>query len=180
MTAPAIIKVAKIIRGKFKNDADLRLAFHNLLRQSIDEVVDTPRTGRKTLAEIEKTEKTYIGTKVEILTRSLLGLTKGDKLDLKVGAQEVDVKFTVGKTWMIPMEAFGEICLLLNADEKNGTFGVGLLKMTPGNLTKCENRDKKLSVSARGRKNILWLARAGLMPAADFAAINARNTKNRR
>ncbi len=165
-------KVATTIRRKLATENCLTFNFHKLVRESIDEVVDTKRTGRKTLSEIEKTEKTYIGTKVEILTRNLLQVPKGKKLDLLVAKTEVDVKFTIGKTWMIPMEAFGEICLLINADEKNSTFGVGLLKMTPGNLTKGENRDKKLSVSARGRKNILWLAKAGLMPAGEYAAVN--------
>lgn len=161
---PKLLSVSRSIRSKFNSDENLALAFHNLVRQSLDEVVDTARTGRKSVAELEKTEKTYIGTKVEILTRALLKLSKGEKLDLLVGNTEVDVKFTVGNTWMIPMEAFGEICLLIYASEKKSEFGVGLLKMTPGNLTKAENRDKKLSVSSRGKKNILWLARAGLIP----------------
>ena len=39
------------------------------LREALDEVIDTPRTGRFTLSQLEKTEKTYIGTKVEILVR---------------------------------------------------------------------------------------------------------------
>ena len=35
-----------------------------LLRKSIDEVIDSARTDRVTLDETEKTEKTYLGTKV--------------------------------------------------------------------------------------------------------------------
>jgi hypothetical protein len=155
--------VCKIISNKFVGGDVLSVAFGSLVRRSIDEVIDTDRTGRKTLAEIEKTEKTYIGTKVEILTRALLGLKKGNKLDLKIGDHEVDVKFTIGSTWMIPMEAFNELCLLIQANEKNASFGVGLLKMVPENLTSKENRDKKLSVSAHGRKNITWLAQGALV-----------------
>jgi hypothetical protein len=153
-----INEVSQIIRDKFATDAALSVAFGSLVRRSLDEVIDTIRTGRTSLSELEKTEKTYIGTKVEILTRSLLSVKKGNKLDLKVGNHEVDVKFTVGNTWMIPMEAFNEVCLLIVATEKKNTFGVGLLQMTPENLTAGENRDKKKSVSANGKKNILWLA----------------------
>ena len=47
-----------------------------ILRKAIDEVIDTPRTNRFTLAETEKTEKTYLGTKIEILLRAHLGLSK--------------------------------------------------------------------------------------------------------
>lgn len=155
--------VSKIICSKFADGEALSFAFCSIIRKSLDEVIDGPRTGRKYLSELEKTEKTYIGTKVEILTRSLLNLQKGNKLDLMVGNQEVDVKFTIGSTWMIPMEAFNEICLLLYANEEKSTFGVGLLKMTPDNLTSRENRDKKLSVSANGRKNITWLARGKMI-----------------
>jgi len=173
--SPTISKVSQAILSKFSNGAELTEKFHNLVRQSIDEVVDTPRTGRTSLSELEKTEKTYIGTKVEILTRSMLGLVKGKKLDLKVADTEVDIKFTIGNTWMIPMEAFGEICLLIYGNEKSGTFGVGLLKMTPGNLTKRANRDKKLSVSARGKKNIVWLAHAGLLTASEVLAIKEKH-----
>lgn len=157
--------VSKIIRDKFVDDAALSAAFCSLIVRSLDEVIDTARTGRISLKELEKTEKTYIGTKVEILARSLLGLKKGNKLDLKVGNHEVDVKFTIGSTWMIPMEAFNEVCLLIHANEDKGTFGVGLLQMFPDNLTTGENRDKKLSVSANGRKNIAWLAQGKMVRA---------------
>jgi Restriction endonuclease NaeI len=40
-----------------------------LLRQAIDEVIDSYRSSRFTVAELEKTEKTYLGTKIEILLR---------------------------------------------------------------------------------------------------------------
>jgi len=36
------------------------------LRRALDEVVDGMRTGRWSVDALEKTEKTYIGTKVEI------------------------------------------------------------------------------------------------------------------
>jgi len=39
------------------------------LRRALDEVIDGPRTGRYSVEQLEKTEKTYIGTKVEILIR---------------------------------------------------------------------------------------------------------------
>ena len=37
-----------------------------LIRQAIDELIDTPRTNRFLLMDTEKTEKTYLGTKIEI------------------------------------------------------------------------------------------------------------------
>jgi hypothetical protein len=61
-----------------------------LIRQAIDEVVDAPRTGRVHSRELEKTEKTYIGTKVEILVRNFFRLPKGI-LDLTIDGMDVDV-----------------------------------------------------------------------------------------
>lgn len=133
-----------------------------LVRQAMDEVIDNPRTGRKTIAELEKTEKTYIGTKVEIMLRNALGLKKGAKMDLMIEGEEVDVKFTLGNKWMIPQEAFGHLCLVVRGDETKGVYEAGLLRMTHNNLTKAENRDRKLCVSASGRKNIVWLAQGKL------------------
>ena len=41
-------------------------------RAAIDEVIDTARSGRFYFTELEKTEKTYLGTKFEILLRDWL------------------------------------------------------------------------------------------------------------
>ncbi|MBK8006821.1 MAG: hypothetical protein IPK12_23875 [Gemmatimonadetes bacterium] len=49
----------------------------DIVRQAIDEVVDGPRTGRWDIDQLTKTEKTYIGTKVEIIVRNELDLDAG-------------------------------------------------------------------------------------------------------
>ena len=97
-----------------------------LIRKAVDEVIDAPRTNRFTLSDTEKTEKTYLGTKIEILIRSHLGLPKGRVLDLAIGGVETDIKNTMGSNWTIPMEAFGHPCLLLRENEKTATCSVGL------------------------------------------------------
>ena len=73
-----------------------------LFRQAVDEVIDAPRTNRFTIGELEKTEKTYLGTKVEILLRDFLKLPKGKILDLSVDGVEVDIKNTMQRAWTIP------------------------------------------------------------------------------
>src|SRR5690606_36087339 len=87
-----------------------------LIRAAIDEVIDAPRTGRVHASELEKTEKTYIGTKVEILVRNYFRLPKGI-LDLRIAGYDVDVKNTLGSTWMIPREATGKPCILVASAE---------------------------------------------------------------
>ncbi len=66
-----------------------------LFRRAVDEVIDAPRTNRFTIGELEKTEKTYLGTKVEILLRDFLKLPKGRILDLLIDGVEVDIKNTM-------------------------------------------------------------------------------------
>ena len=127
------------------------------LRRALDEVIDTPRTGRIWISELEKTEKTYIGTKVEIVVRAYLELPKGRRLDLLVANHEVDVKNTVGKgSWMIPSEAVGQVCFLLAEDDANALCSAGLIVAHVDYLTKGSNRDGKRSISATGLKNAKW------------------------
>ncbi|MWV27473.1 NaeI family type II restriction endonuclease [Aurantiacibacter rhizosphaerae] len=127
-----------------------------LLREAIDVVIDTPRTGRRDYEDLEKTEKTYIGTRVEILVRSYFRLPKG-KLDLLLLGQDADVKFTTKNNWMIPREAVGKPCLLLAADEAEAKCYFGLFCADEEYLTAGANQDKKRQVSAEGFGHILWV-----------------------
>lgn len=63
--------------------------FGQAVRQAIDEVLDGPRTGRCKLAELAKTEKTYVGTKVEIVVRTCADRCDGGTHDPDSGHQVV-------------------------------------------------------------------------------------------
>jgi Restriction endonuclease NaeI len=131
--------------------------FPPLVRELIDEVLDTPRTGRLTLDELEKTEKTYLGTKVEIVIRDFLGVPKGIFLDLLIDGVEVDVKNTVGSNWSIPNEAVNQVCLLVGINERENYCYLGLIKARLDYLTVSQNQDGKRGISAAGKSNIMWL-----------------------
>jgi Restriction endonuclease NaeI len=143
------------VRGKELFEEKLRSFF----RSAIDEVIDTARTGRYFLSDLEKTEKTYLGTKFEILLRDWLQVPKGVVLDLLIGGREVDVKSTTGgkSGWMIPLEAIGHLCILLRVNEDQSTCAVGLARARPEYLRSGENRDRKTSFSAQGTRNIWWM-----------------------
>lgn len=145
----------KAVGGQELFEEKLRSFF----RSAIDEVIDTARTGRFFLADLEKTEKTYLGTKFEILLRDWLQVPKGVVLDLLIGGQEVDVKSTTGGAsgWMIPPEAIGQLCVLLRVNEVRSTCAVGLVRARPEYLRAGTNRDAKTSFSAAGRRHIWWL-----------------------
>jgi hypothetical protein len=127
-----------------------------LLREVIDDVIQTPRTGRRSYDELEKTEKTYIGTRVEIMLRALLTLPRG-RLDTVVAGHDTDIKHAMANNWMIPGEALGHACILVAADEERARCNLGLFVARPEYLTSGANRDAKKSISSVGFANILWI-----------------------
>ncbi|CAJ0701088.1 NaeI family type II restriction endonuclease [Ralstonia wenshanensis] len=151
------------VRDFLLTKSDLLGTVGRAIRKSFDEVIDGPRTGRYRIEQLEKTEKTYIGTKVEIVLRAELELERGRVLDNLIAGHEVDTKFTVGSTWTIPQEAFEKLCLVVTGNDNTGMCAIGLLRMTPDVLNNGTNRDGKKSVSALGKTQITWLAR-GPMP----------------
>lgn len=144
--------------------SDLPEIIGNALRQSFDEVIDGTRTGRYRIEQLEKTEKTYIGTKVEIVLRNKLALPRGAILDNLIAGYEVDTKFSLSGSWMIPREAVDQICLLVAGNDTSGTVSAGLLRMTDDVLTTGTNQDGKRNVSAAGKRQIRWLLRDVAMP----------------
>lgn len=143
------------VGGRERFEEKLRSFF----RSAIDEVIDTARTNRYFLSDLEKTEKTYLGTKFEILLRDWLDVPRGVILDLLIGGREVDVKSTTGGAsgWMIPPEALNQLCILLRVNEVDSTCAVGLARARQAYLRTGQNRDAKTSFSAAGRVNIWWL-----------------------
>lgn len=135
-----------------------------MLRDCIDAVIMTAKTGRRAYEELEKTEKTYIGTRVEIELRALLRLKKG-RLDTLILDQDVDIKHTMGSNWMIPTEAVHHPCLLVAADEPRAECYLGLIVARPEYLTTGKNKDSKATISAQGFAHILWLLKAQPYPA---------------
>lgn len=142
-----------------KQDYDrFREGMAQIIRQAYDEVIDMPRTRRWSLEELASTEKTYVGTKVEILVQYWLGVARGLKLDLLIDGHEVDVKNTVTGNWMIPTEAVDEVCLLIFGDEPSAKFSVGLIRASECYLNPGKNKDGKRSISKKnGFKSIFWL-----------------------
>jgi len=147
--AAAIVSAAGGLKG-------LKRELGELLRDCIDGVIKTPQTGRRLYAELQNSEKTYIGTCVEIDLRDRLKFHRGSQLDLDIAGTEVDVKFSAGISWMIPPEAMGRPCVIISADDTKGLccFGLFIARLEYLNAS---NRDQKRSPSKFGRSNIRWL-----------------------
>src|SRR5512146_1739778 len=138
--------------------------FGRAIRQAIDEVLDGPRTGRCRLAELAKTEKTYVGTKVEIVVRTSLGLERGPILDLEIEGRPVDIKWAMNSVWQIPQEAVGQLCLCIGGLENISRFQVGLIRCNEQWLNPGETRDRKRTLSAVGRSEMSLLVPSSPLP----------------
>ena len=126
--------------------------FGRVVRKSIDEVLDGPRTGRWDFDQLEKTEKTYVGTKLEIVARTELGVERAGFMDLEIEGFPVDIKWAMGSSWQIPREAVGELCLCAGGLKKMTQFQAGLVRCDAENLNPGSNRDGKKTLSAVGRE----------------------------
>ena len=125
--------------------------FGRVIRKSVDEVLDGPRTGRWDYERLEKTEKTYVGTKLEIVARTELGLEPARFMDLDIEGFPVDIKWSKTSAWQIPREAVGELCLCIGGMKKMTYFQVGIVRCDVEHLNLGRNRDGKTTISPAGR-----------------------------
>lgn len=138
----------------------------DVLRRAFDEVLDGQRTGRFMYEDLANSEKTYVGTKVEILLRDEFDLPRGPepkRLDFAIDGIGVDCKFTQDTSWMIPVEAVNELCLLVSGSDVTAAFSFGILRCSP-DILNAPNRDLKRSISTAGRSRVCWLWRHEQMP----------------
>ncbi len=152
------------------------------IRGALDMLLDGQHTGRYRWDQLHKTEKTHAGTLVEIALARTLRLADGTALDYTIAGADVDCKFShrLGG-WMIPPEADGQLMLLVQASDEDGTWSAGLLRAVSEYLSPAGNRDGKRALNDRGRAAVCWLHhRAALaenalirLPERDVAAIFA-------
>ncbi len=152
------------------------------IRDALDMLLDGQHTGRYRWDQLHKTEKTHAGTLVEIALARTLHLADGRALDYTIAGADVDCKFShrMGG-WMIPPEADGQLLLLVQASDEDGTWSAGLLRATEDHLRPAGNRDGKRALNDRGRAAVRWLhARAALqenalirLPTHEVAAVFA-------
>jgi len=151
----AVTEVVAALRERISGTEEAY--FGSLIRRSIDEVLDGSRTGRYDFFDLEKTEKTYVGTKIEIMLRSDLDLEKGKEMDLTVAGHEVDVKWAMNSSWQIPQEAYGHVCLCIGGKRRLSTFQAGVVRCSLDRLNTGRNRDGKGTLSGDGRAAIDFL-----------------------
>lgn len=154
-TDPAILEVTNVIRGW--DPSGNRLA--KVFRRTYDQLYDGQHTGRYSVDQLFKTEKTHFGTLIEINMQREFKIQDGNILDYNIGGHEVDCKFSHKGQWMLPIESFDRLALVTHANDQESRWSVGIVRVSQENRRKSENRDRKTGLNAHGRSQIYWLHR---------------------
>src|SRR5208337_748065 len=105
-------------------------------------------------SQLRKTEKTHVGTLVEINLHRHFGFGDGSATDDRIADVEVDCKYSMNYGgWELPPEAMDHICLLITASDASSSWRAGLIRVQESLLRARSNRDAKrqLAVGSYGR-----------------------------
>jgi hypothetical protein len=173
-TRDAPADLAAIARW-IQSQRDGRDRFRWVLRDSLDELLDGQRTGRWAYNQLGKTEKTHLGSIVEIKLSREFDIPEGETIDWKIGSDEVDCKFSRDfGAWQIPIEMYlpvgssaadvrragtaNHAALLVWMNDDGEQWAAGLIRVERSILTGgFGNRDGKRAIAAEHRRRIHWL-----------------------
>jgi hypothetical protein len=120
-----------------------------VLRDTLDQIYDGQHTGRWDYNQLYKTEKTHVGTLVEINLHRKFGFMDGVTTDYRIAGVEVDCKYSMNYGgWELPPEAMDHICLLVTANDKQSSWAAGLIRVKESLLRARSNRDAKRQLSS--------------------------------
>lgn len=164
----------------FDDAPDARERFRWALRDSLDELLDGQRTGRWAYQHLTKTEKTYLGTAVEVNLTKEFEFCNGDHLDWQISGRDIDCKFSKDLGgWEIPMEMY--LCadhgdrqgradhpaLLTWFDDTTSRWAAGLTTISDeslrwklddnGDTVRAYNRDNKRRLAESSAAGVYWL-----------------------
>lgn len=165
----------------FEKEPEARERFRWALRDSLDELLDGQRTGRWAYQHLSKTEKTYLGTAVEVNLTKEFEFQNGEHLDWRIAGIDIDCKFSKDLGgWEIPMEMY--LCadhggrqgkadhpaLLTWFDDTTNQWAAGLVTITDdrlwwrsdkttGELIRGYNRDNKRRMADTSAGVVYWL-----------------------
>jgi hypothetical protein len=140
-----------------------------VIRDSMDILLDGQRTGRWCYGHLTKTEKTHLGTVIQIELQKEFEISDEGPLDYAIEGVPVDCKYSADfGNWQIPREMYrrnengedvGEdlIALLVWAEEGARVWRAGLLRITEDRLGSGENQDKKRTLRPEALNEIYWI-----------------------
>lgn len=167
-----LTRVAKAVTTNDPDSIERRVA--EVLRGTIDQLLDGQHTGRYEWSSLLKTEKTHAGTLVEINLQREFKYPDGKDLDFTIDGIEVDCKFSQAEFgWMFPPESVGHLCLVVWASDTLAKWSMGLLRVRPAILTGGSNRDQKRTLKAEFRPEVQWLFKNKKLPPNIFLELTS-------
>ncbi|MFF9804029.1 NaeI family type II restriction endonuclease [Streptomyces coeruleorubidus] len=131
-----------------------------VLREAVDEVLNGGVTGRYDMKSLTKTEKTHLGSLVDMAIQREFRFEDGREMDFRIAGVDVDCRFSlVFGGWLFPPETLGRLCLLVWANDYQSRWSAGLLRVNEEWLNAGISRDLKATLKAEHRDKILWLWR---------------------
>jgi hypothetical protein len=135
-----------------------------VLRDTFDQIYDGQRTGRYSIEGLAKTERTHIGSLVEINLQRRFRYLDGEELDFSICGHDVDAKYSMKfGGWMIPVEAHGKLCMLVHADDRQAIWSLGVIRAEL-EILNSPNRDRKRTINSRHLNRARWLFREAPLP----------------
>jgi hypothetical protein len=129
-----------------------------VIRDTLDQIYDGQHTGRWQFDQLYKTEKTHMGTLIEINLQRRFDFDGGDATDYRIAGVEVDCKYSMTDGgWTLPPEVIGHLALLVTAKDATSRWRAGLLRVEEALMNPGRNRDAKGGLSLPGRARIRWL-----------------------
>ena len=129
-----------------------------VIRDTLDQLLDGRRSGRWDYTQLHKTEKTHMGTLVEINLHREFRFDDGDDTDFSIVGVQTDCKFSrVIGGWEIGPEIVGHLCLVVWASDLESRWQAGMVRATDERLRDTRNRDAKRKLSTAGVAAIRWL-----------------------
>jgi hypothetical protein len=181
-----LFRVATILRLLDPNGQ----RFARIVRETYDQLYDGQRTSRYRWDQLAKTEKTHMGSLIEINLQREFSFDDGNKMDFAIGGVDVDCKWTMtdGK-WMIPREAMGHVLLVVTGTDQKSNWSAGVVRVDGERALKpTVNQDLKSNLTEKKLDEIIWLWRHAPMAEnvllhmdpADVAAILAQSSGQQR
>ncbi|MDR1512727.1 MAG: NaeI family type II restriction endonuclease [Propionibacteriaceae bacterium] len=168
-------ELAEIVDAIRRADPDGSRAAR-VFRETFDQLYDGEHTGRYSVEQLYKTEKTHFGTLIEINLRREFKdiIADGDKLDYKIAGHDIDCKFSfTDGGWMLPPESFNLLLLVTTADDGRACWSLGVVRANEDKLRGGGNRDEKKQFAAAARKTIVWLFRDAPMTENILLSVDA-------
>lgn len=129
-----------------------------VIRDTLDQLYDGRHTGRWDFAQLHKTEKTHMGTLIEINLHREFDFEDGDATDYRIAGIDVDCKYSMRTGgWMLPPEVVDHLALVVTGADARSYWSAGVVRVRSELLNRISNRDAKGTLSKAGRERIRWL-----------------------